>query len=32
MLSFIFLGLWMAIFGGGTEIEKLLKKFINKLT
>ena len=31
ILSFIFLGLWMAIFAGGTEIEKLLKRFIDKL-
>lgn len=31
MLSFIFLGLWMAIFAGGTEIEKLIKRFIDKL-
>lgn len=32
MLSFIFVGLWIVIFGGVTEIEKLLKKFIDKLT
>lgn len=32
MLSFIFLVLWMVLFGGGTEIEKLLKKLIDKLT
>jgi len=32
MLSFIFLGIWMVLFGGGTEIEKLLKKLIDKLT
>ena len=31
MLSFIFLGLWMAIFGGGTEIEKWMKRLIDKL-
>ena len=32
ILSFIFLGLWMAIFAGGTEIEKWMKRFIDKLT
>ena len=31
MLSFIFLGLWMVIFSGGTEIEKWLKRFVDKL-
>lgn len=31
MLSFVFLGLWMVIFSGGTEIEKLLKRFIDNL-